>query len=168
MSFNHFTGSFPDAWAEEGILPSLQELWLAQNELTGKLLPRWPAQLWELELSDNCLTGSLPSSGWPIQLHALYVSGNSLSSSIPAGLSTEQTVPELQELTLDSNHLTGTVPAMWPPLLQTLSLANNSFHGSLPERLSSMLQVLQMDFSENMITGVMSSGLLHASCSIKH
>ncbi|KAL4424194.1 hypothetical protein ABPG75_001495 [Micractinium tetrahymenae] len=99
MHGNQLTGSLPAAFADPGSFTALRELTLSDNPLTGPLPPAWGAR-----------AGALPA------LQLLNLSNAGLSGPLPEwgpGLQ------DLRSLVLNSNDLTGTVPASW---LQLASL----------------------------------------------
>ncbi|KAG2242493.1 hypothetical protein Bca52824_095664 [Brassica carinata] len=85
-----------------------------------------------LNLSSNSISGEIPDSiGDLISLKNLSLSSNKLSGPIPDSISS---IPELTHLDLSGNQLNGTVPRFISKMksLKYLNLANNAFHGVLP------------------------------------
>ncbi|KAJ4912625.1 receptor like protein 51 [Raphanus sativus] len=85
-----------------------------------------------LNLSSNSISGEIPDSiGDLISLKNLSLSSNKLSGPIPDSISS---IPELTHLDLSGNQLNGTVPRFIAKMksLKYLNLANNAFHGVLP------------------------------------
>ena len=84
---NRLTGPLPAAW---GCLENLEELDLANNHLTGPLLPvEWSHldNLGRLYLSDNSLMGPLPPEwGRLSELAQLECSQNELTGLLPSGM----------------------------------------------------------------------------------
>ncbi|VAI41121.1 unnamed protein product [Triticum turgidum subsp. durum] len=125
-------------------LTSIARLQLSNNNLSGGipsvgLLPR----LRDLNLSRSNLEGKIPSSlGNLSSLVDLRLTGNNLVRSIPESLGY---ISPLQILALTANNLSGTVP---PSLFNMssptfLSLGNNSLVGRLPHNISYTLPNIQ-------------------------
>ncbi|KAL9458672.1 hypothetical protein AB3S75_007525 [Citrus x aurantiifolia] len=146
---------------------NLQYLTLDSNLLQGSL-PDLPPHMNSISISNNNLTGEIPSSFCNLNsIQSFDVSNNSLSGQIPQclGNSTLETldlrmnnfrgsIPQtyakgckLTYLQLNGNHLEGPLP---PSLincvyLQFLDVGNNSLSGPIPEYLgNSTLKVLDM------------------------
>ncbi len=108
---------------------------LTGNQLTGSLPSIWPLQLQLLQLVQNNLSGTLPSTGWPVQLQVLDAQLNRLTGSIPPELGS---LSQLQQLRLPDNNLTGSLPAAWggpdafPGGLLVLQVSGNPLTGTLP------------------------------------
>jgi len=146
---------------ELGNLTSLQTLNLSENYLAGSIpleLGRL-LQLIHLNLSHNQLSGAIPSSlGKLSHLKYFNLQFNQLSSSIPATLTVEMT--DLQEIWLDRNLLTGTVPMAFSLLanLETLHLYRNALQGDVPpgfNKVGSSLippKKLDLDLSYNRLS----------------
>lgn len=109
-------------------------------------------QLSMLILSQNQLTGSLPST-LPTHIQVLDTSHNQLTSSIPAGWATPNSTPELQQLYLFNNQLSGSLPSIWPSHLQLLQVNSNSFVGKLPDALGTLQRLQAVALGNNAFTG---------------
>lgn len=107
---NSFTGTL-DAWLF--LLPSLQQIDLANNSFTGIIVPKPPpnfnSQLVAVNLSFNRINGILPVNFiyYPI-LRSLGLSYNQLRGPIPKEYNKKGS---MQRLFLDGNFLNGSLPA---------------------------------------------------------
>ncbi|XP_060674188.1 probable LRR receptor-like serine/threonine-protein kinase At1g06840 isoform X1 [Ziziphus jujuba] len=131
---NNFRGS--EIPATYGKLSTLAKLSLKNCSLQGGI-PDFSgiANLSYLDLSRNHLTGTIPSQKLSHNMTTIKLSHNNLNGSIPMSFSD---LPFLQKLSLESNLLTGTVPAnLWQNLSltksnrRTLDLRNNSLSNIL-------------------------------------
>jgi len=111
-----------------------------QPVLRGRLLHATstdsPAPSSEIDLSNNGLSGPLPSSlGSLTTLTALRLGGNGITGSIPESLSS---LASLSTLDLRGNMLTGSVPVTLASLSQLLfiDLSGNQLNGARPLRVS--------------------------------
>jgi Leucine-rich repeat (LRR) protein len=153
VSKNRFTGPVP-AFSSS----SLRELYADHNLLTGTI-PKFLTQskdLSALSLASNIMRGHLPDfiSSKKHRLKNLFLSNNCLSGPLPSSIGN---LSGLVNLELDSNHFTGTIPASFENmrLLQNLFLNSNLFSGTIPSGFSqfSVLSVLQLQ--NNMFQGPM-------------
>ncbi|RHN81700.1 putative non-specific serine/threonine protein kinase [Medicago truncatula] len=109
-----------------GNLSSLQELWLWNNEISGKL-PDLSilSSLRLLVLNVNKLTGEIPASiGSLTELQYLYLGGNSFEGIISESHFTN--LSKLEKLDLSDNSLTMKVSNDWVPPFQLLTLGLSS------------------------------------------
>ena len=118
-------------------------------------------RVWELELLDNQLTGSIPSSlGSLTNLENLNLYYNQLTGSIPSSLGS---LTNLERLVLRDNQLTGSIPPSLGSLtnLERLNLSDNQLTGSIPSSLGSLTNLtnLVLDLSSNQLTGSIPSSL---------
>ena len=91
-------------------------------------------------------------SGTPARVTELELDSNSLTGTIPADLGD---LSALTELELDSNSLTGTIPADLGDLsaLTELELADNQLTGTIPAELGDLNALRDLDLSMNQLTG---------------
>ena len=132
VSSNQFTEP------EFDVVPtSLQLLYLANNNLTGKMLQvgsHPDSTLKLLDVSSNNLTGPLLED-MPRNLSILNISNNAFVGSLPSSWYRLQNMTELR---LDNNELTGRLPQAWSAWGRTtgnslqLSITNSSLHGRVP------------------------------------
>eukprot|EP00951_Prasinocladus_malaysianus_P050673 scaffold682807_cov64-Prasinocladus_malaysianus.AAC.1 len=115
---------------------NLETIRLCGNQLTGSLgaynFNGFP-YLYELDLSSNNLTGTIPDdySNF-MSLRILDLSSNSLTGSLP--YCSLANIPELSSLSVHSNALTGLLPASTDTFWTTLNVwqysPGNSFSGN--------------------------------------
>lgn len=117
-----------------GMLDHLTTLSLRSNLLSGNL----PSDLLSLPslqyvyLQQNNFSGKIPSSLSP-QLITLDLAFNSLEGEIPSSL---RNLTHLNKLFLQNNNLTGSIPKLNSQSLKYLNLSNNHLNGSIPSMLS--------------------------------
>jgi len=142
------TGSIPDFFTN---FTTLRRIDLSNNELTGTLPSmNMFSQLTSLNLEDNHFSGPLPGD-LPMSLSAVALSKNSFSGPIP---STVGDLIFLEELYLSENQLTGSIPASLGNLtnLLYLDLGDNMLTGSLPAALA-MNNLLTLSIANNKLEG---------------
>ncbi|XP_058004572.1 receptor-like protein 56 isoform X2 [Hevea brasiliensis] len=174
LSNNNFSGALPGSML--GNCTDLNALYLSNNNFSGmigvdinadpsvidisnnKLSGTIPIQLCNvsrlviLDLSENCLSGSMPSCFDSSSLRFLFLQKNSLSGSIPYVLPRN---PNLMALDLRDNKFTGNIPSWINQLsqLRVLSLAGNALQGHIPNQLCQLRDVHIMDLSRNALFG---------------
>ena len=112
----------------------------------------------ELILSDNGLTGEIPSSlGRLSALRELRLSDNELTGGIPAELGR---LSELRELWLGGNRLTGVIPAELGGLseLRDLGLGGNRLTGEVPRELWGLSHLRNLYLQDNLLRGIVDVG----------
>ncbi|RAL43359.1 hypothetical protein DM860_012500 [Cuscuta australis] len=127
------TGPIPEKTL--GKLDALMVLSLRANFLNGSL-PSDLASLPSLQylfLQNNNFSGHIPTT-FSHQLNVLDLSNNSFSGVVPAVF---QNLTQLIGLNLQNNFLSGPVPNFRLPRLQHLNLSNNQLDGSIPSSLKS-------------------------------
>ncbi|GLU08493.1 hypothetical protein SLE2022_254020 [Rubroshorea leprosula] len=135
-------------------LPSLRNLNISRNSLTGSISPSiGDMKLYYLDLSRNSLTGSIPPSIGDMKLYHLDLSHNNLSGGIPDELTTG--CSSLSVLVLSNNNLQGQIFSEKFSLfqLEELQLDGNHFSGSIPKGLSNCSYLSSIDFSNNNLSG---------------
>ncbi|KAG6392768.1 hypothetical protein SASPL_146994 [Salvia splendens] len=140
-------------------LKSLQNLTLAGNAFTGRLVPTLGvmSSLQVIDLSGNQFYGPIPAKLNDLwALHFLNFSNNNFSEWFPAGIHNLQ---QLKVFDLHSNQLKGDVGELVPELrnVEHLDLSRNQFFGSLElsvENVSSLANTVQyINLSGNQLTG---------------
>lgn len=117
------------------------------------------AGLRELDLSDNKISGSIPSElGNLTTLTNLNLSSNNLAGSVPASIGN---LTNLTNLNLGGNSLTGAIPAELGNLtnLTCLDLGSNNLTGTIPNELGKLGNLESLDISGNKLSGLISSEL---------
>ena len=138
----------------EGALPSFLEGWTA---------------LERLDLSNNALSGSIPSSVLLLpRLRSINLSRNRLAGRLELDSTTQATKrltqgartqaesAALEEIDFSSNALEGTIPSQMSlfPLLRRLVLADNRFSGSLPASLANLNVLEEVNVAGNRLEGL--------------
>ncbi|TVU32317.1 hypothetical protein EJB05_24042, partial [Eragrostis curvula] len=136
--------------------------------LAGSIAPSSLAGLTclrQLDLSNNSLTGGVPSPLWPF-LGRLDLSNNSLSGTVPPTLGS---LRRLQLLILQHNNLTGTIPASLGNLtsLTVLSLTGNNLVGTIPDSLGNLQSLTDLYLNFNMFQGSIPPAVFNLS-SLQH
>ncbi|CAK9149607.1 unnamed protein product, partial [Ilex paraguariensis] len=150
---------FPSYWDNSfslGQLSRLSVLDLSQNSLAGSIPSSFAflGNLTLLDMSSNFLSGTIPPTiGTLSKLQFLNLSVNNLSSSMPPQLGD---LSNLVDIDLSSNFLSGSVPSDLRGLrnLQKMIIGNNLLAGALPGNLFLPLSQLQfVVLSHNGFTG---------------
>ncbi|XP_052183703.1 receptor-like protein kinase HSL1 [Diospyros lotus] len=145
-------GRIPDSL---GRLKRLTDLDLAINNLNGPI-PSWLTELSsvvQIELYNNSITGELPATGWSnmTALRLFDASMNELTGTIPDQLCS---LP-LESFNLYENHFEGKLPESIAksPNLYELRLFSNRLTGELPRDLGKNSPLLWIDVSGNHFSG---------------
>ncbi|TKY73915.1 inactive receptor kinase [Spatholobus suberectus] len=153
LSLNQFFGRLALA-AENfsGLANTVHFLNLSYNNLNGPFFGSSAVSLFRnlqvLDLSNNSITGELPSLGSLPALRVLRLGRNQLFGSVPEELL--QTSVPLEELDLSVNGFTGSIAVINSTSLNILNLSCNSLSGSLP---TSLRRCTVIDLSRNMLSG---------------
>ena len=104
------------------------------------------AHLTEIVLSNNELTGTIPSLGGLTKLTHLDLRANQLNGTVSA-----LDLAQLEWLDLSTNDLTGTIPSSLGKLtqLQKLDLSNNHFTGTIPAALGKLTKLTALKLDSN-------------------
>ncbi|KAL5732052.1 hypothetical protein ACHQM5_004711 [Ranunculus cassubicifolius] len=177
MGQNYLSGTIPEGFL---YLPEVLLMELQNNYLTGSLA-EYPAKvsskLGQLNLSNNRLFGSLPSSIAKFSgLQTLLVSGNRFTGEIPREIGqlkhllkldmsrnnfTGVIPPEigncilLAYLDLSQNQLSGPIPIEIAQIhiLNYFNVSSNHLQKSLPKEIGAMKSLTSADFSYNSFSG---------------
>ncbi|KAL9275454.1 Leucine-rich repeat receptor-like serine/threonine-protein kinase BAM1-like protein [Drosera capensis] len=176
---NYLNGRVPNGFI---YLPELNLLELQSNYLSGDLSENEdeaspPTKLAQLYLSNNLITGFIPSSISNFtSLQILLLEGNQFSGPIPYSIGRLQ---DLIKLDVSRNALSGQIPPEIascshltyldlsqnvlsrpiPPqissikILNYLNLTRNNLDGPIPESIGSMKSLTNLDFSFNNLSG---------------
>ncbi|PSS11065.1 Leucine-rich repeat receptor-like serine/threonine-protein kinase [Actinidia chinensis var. chinensis] len=174
---NYFSGSIPIGFL---YLPQLSLVELQNNYLTGLFeeeRSKLPLKLGQLNLSNNRLSGSLPSSiGNFSSLNILLLNGNRFIGNIPSDIGRLKNVlkldmsrnnfsgpipPEigncflLTYFDLSQNQLSGPIPSQIAQIriLNYLNISWNHLNQSLPKEIGSLKSLTSADFSHNNFSG---------------
>ncbi|XP_068502499.1 receptor-like protein EIX2 isoform X2 [Phaseolus vulgaris] len=154
LSNNNFTDSLSFLCAC-GSEEELYQLDLSNNQLSGQIPDCWShSKLAYLDLSHNKFSGKIPNSlGSLLGLQALLLRNNNLTHEIPFSL---RHCTKLVKLDMSGNKLSGHIPA-WigseMQKLQILGLGRNHFSGILPLQICYLKNIQILDLSLNNLTG---------------
>ncbi|XVF85846.1 hypothetical protein PTKIN_Ptkin17bG0150400 [Pterospermum kingtungense] len=146
---NRFSGRIP---AELGTLEKLQHLDVGNNHLVGTIKQLISTEdcfpsLRNLYLNNNYLTGGVPAQLASLtNLEILYLSYNKLSGVIPAEVAH---LPRLTSLHLDHNQFAGRIPEAFykHPFLKEMYIEGNSFReGVNPIGIHKVLELADGEF----------------------
>ena len=151
LSDNYFTGTLPESLSQ--LHETLQDLDVGDNDLSGSVPSSLGllSKLNTLSVRFNKFTGPVPSALSAMsRLRILQLNGNFLSGSLDGLFSSEVNLTQLQVFDASDNALTGSLPPFLfvnLPQLGTVSLSLNCLSGSLPAQLcaAESMQVLSFD-----------------------
>ncbi len=161
LSDNLLADTLGQCWT----LTGLESLNLSGNRFTGRM-SRDVARLVNLltlDLSRNLLSDSVPPEVGTLQLlKVLRLSGNRLTGRIPTTLGVSSTpaktallaaTPNLVNLDLSNNQLSGTIPAELGTLtnLRELLLNGNTLSGEIPSTLAKLTTLQTLDVERNQL-----------------
>ncbi|KAJ4981443.1 hypothetical protein NE237_032280 [Protea cynaroides] len=129
-------------------------MFLRAQSLQGILPPELVRlqYLQEIDLTNNKLSGTIPTQWASMELQYISLTGNQLSGEIPKELGN---LISLKYLSLESNKFNGTLPPELGNLvnLGTLSLSSNNFTGVLPVTLAKLTNLTDFEISDNSFRG---------------
>ena len=144
VDFNMLTGDIPACLLGK---PSMEELHLSNNFITGQLPPRWgvptgeTSNLVSLQIRNTNLGGTLPvDTDVLARIAVIDLSQNHLSGPVPDSLLRDPAT--LYKLRLSHNDLSGTLPQVGEEMrqLNVLDLDNNHIYGAITNQFDFMRQ----------------------------
>ncbi|KAL6216627.1 hypothetical protein ACLB2K_009848 [Fragaria x ananassa] len=108
--------------------------------------------LYELDISNNLFSGSVPPQIFTQDLDALFLNNNNFMQSLPDNLGSSHIIL----LTLANNNFNGPIPTSIAAALSSLTevlLLNNQLTGCLPYELGLLKEAIVLDASNNQLTG---------------
>ncbi|GAY47068.1 hypothetical protein CUMW_101770, partial [Citrus unshiu] len=147
LSENQIGGRIP-SWMWDIGVHTLIELDLSRNFLTSIDHLPWK-NLEYLHLDSNSLQGSLPDL--PPHMVSFSISNNSLTGEIPSSFCN---LSSIQYLDLSNNSLSGQIPqCLGNSTLETLDLRMNNFQGSIPQTNAKGCKLTYLRLSGNHLEG---------------
>ncbi|XP_042010448.1 probable LRR receptor-like serine/threonine-protein kinase At1g07650 isoform X1 [Salvia splendens] len=132
------------------------------QNLTGVVPPEFTRlrYLKSLDLSRNCLSGSIPLQWENMSLAELFLMANRLSGPFPVVITR---ITTLVNLSLEGNQFYGPIPSEIGRLVnvQRLALSSNAFTGNLPLGLARMTKLVDLWLSDNNFTGKIPDFISH-------
>ncbi|KAG9448083.1 hypothetical protein H6P81_014211 [Aristolochia fimbriata] len=151
---NFLFGPLPD---DLGRCESLYRVRLGQNYLSGTIPPGflYLPKLSLMELQNNYLNGGIgeePGKAVPSKLAQLNLSNNRLSGPLPSSIGN---FSSLQMLLLGGNQFTGELPWELGELKHVwkLDMSENNFSGRIPPRIGDLSLLTYLDLSNNQFSG---------------
>ncbi len=139
---------------EIGTMTNLEEIWLINQGLVGSISPNLSSltKLNSLKLGKNDLNGTTPNYLFQMPLEELQLEENSFTGSIPSSMNTT-----LKTIDLSSNFLTGTIPKEFGAAtgLQIFRANDNYFTGSIPNEIGNLSELLYFEIEGNQISGML-------------
>nr|GMD70168.1 receptor-like protein 15 isoform X1 [Ipomoea batatas] len=153
LSNNHLHGELPK-WI--GNMTYLKHLFVHSNQLEGPFPTEFckSIEIALLDISDNKLSGSIPSCFNPENLKHFYLSNNFFGGQLTHPLFGNSS-SSLLTLDLSHNNFRGTIPKWIGNLggLSILLLKGNHFEGIIPNQLCQLRDLCILDLSCNNLTG---------------
>ncbi|XP_059436696.1 probable LRR receptor-like serine/threonine-protein kinase At3g47570 [Corylus avellana] len=149
---NGFNGTIPPSLSN---ISSLEIIDLGYNQLSGEI-PSEIGNLQNLEIfniENNSFVGPIPYEIFNIStLQSIAITLNKLSGHLPPNIGIF--LPNLQELYLGANELSGTVPSSISnsSQLMDLELVQNSFSGLIPKTLGNLRLLKRLNLGQNDLT----------------
>ncbi|XP_022759854.1 receptor-like protein 12 [Durio zibethinus] len=163
LSGNKIDGFIPK-WIWGFCAETLEVLDLGGNFLTGfhqpLVVPPW-TNLRTLDLSSNKLGGSLPIPS--ASIYHYFVSDNLLTGEIPSMICN---LTSITTFDLSNNKFSGTLPPCLGNLsssLSILNLQNNNFHGLIPQSCKKGSKLRMIDISQNQLDGQIPRSLVNCN-----
>ncbi|KAK1476750.1 CocE/NonD family Hydrolase [Colletotrichum tamarilloi] len=151
---NGFTGSLPK---DLSALKWLWEIDVSNNKLSGPFPTGvFDLNLTFLDLRFNEFSGPIPKEAFNLDLDVLFLNDNKFSGSIPSNVGSSPVI----YLTLANNKLNGSIPKSIGNMknVQEILLLGNDLSGSLPKDYS-IKNLTVFDASDNKLSGSVPEGL---------
>ncbi|XP_008383284.4 receptor-like protein EIX2 [Malus domestica] len=146
-----FSDSIPEEWFMK-ISSQVKSLDLSYNQFKGRLpfQLKFP-ELKSINLGHNQFDGLLPL--WSTNATVIDLESNLLSGKIPSNI--DELMPNLRQLCLSENHLTGIIPPSICKIhhLMVLSLRRNWLYGEFPHEWSLWSIITVVDVAYNNLSG---------------
>jgi Leucine-rich repeat (LRR) protein len=141
--------------ASWGNHPTLEYLTLVNAGVPGPIPASWNTwkKLYGMDLSQNKLTGSIPSFYGAKWLRRLELNNNQLSGNLPSPLG-----QNIEHIDFSENMLTGTIPSTYTFYITWLN--KNSLVGPIPDVFAG-IDILQFSASHNKLTGTVPQSLVN-------
>ncbi|XP_004499033.1 uncharacterized protein At4g06744 [Cicer arietinum] len=152
---NNFVGSITPLIRN---LPYLYELDLSNNKLSGPFPNSVLGMnsLTFLDLRFNFFSGGVPPQIFTENLEVLFINNNLLTQNLPDNFDTTKSGNHIFLLTLANNKFSGPIPRNLPKALSTLAevvLLNNDLTGCLPYEIGYLEEAIVFDVGNNQLTG---------------
>ena len=174
LSGNGFTGGIPATYAA---LTQLEEVNVSRNQLSGTLASdavcSW-RKVRRFDVSKNNFTGEIPVCISTLEAgEIINLAENQFSGRIPSALAQ---MPNLRELRLGSNRLTGQLPREFgtaganrllvqmeaknaaqttqAQTLQILDVSSNQLEGAVPSEWGGIANIRELNLSNNQLSGI--------------
>jgi len=149
---NYISGTIPQSFLG---INSLRVLELPMNLISGSipsLAAHHHAQLLDLSLGDNRITGSIPSNISTYKsLAGLNLTNNYITGTIPDAITT---LPVLNYLYLSSNRLVGDLSQGWSKLkLDFMYVDSNYLYSTIPAEMNRLSILQSLNLSNNLLSG---------------
>lgn len=108
-----------------------------------------------VDLSQNALFGTIPSSFFSLPLVGIRLDGNNLSGAIDGF----KRFTELIHMDVSKNRFSGTIPNLAAETIEEISLSFNKFTGTVPSALGNMQQLEAIKFGHNALEGSIPSSI---------
>jgi len=156
LCHNRLVGVLP---MELSHLQKIRNLNLGHNAIKGVIPPSiFVPSLVNIDLGPNELTGHIPEELFRVpNLKSIDLSFNNLEGTLSVSLG--NSLKNLEQMRLESNLLTGTIPEFWArkDLLEEFNVGFNKLNGTLPNSILRSLNMKLLNVGVNLLSGTISS-----------